>query len=214
MVTNMESSSQRAYEATKDEILSGAVRGGQLLSEVEVAARLGVSRTPVHEAFLRLAAEDLLELLPRRGAVVVAVSAQDATDVLEMRLALETAAVRRLCRSPHAVEQLFTELTDLLDAQREGAAAGDAVQFASADDAFHRRIVDVAGNTIAQRFYCTLSDRQRRMITDAAQRDSIRLGQLLDEHRQLAAAIGRRDPEEFEAALITHLETTYRVVLG
>mgnify|MGYP001027199435 FL=1 len=68
-----DSSGQRAYQTTKDQILSGVVRGGQLLSEVEVAASLGVSRTPVHEAFLRLAAEDLLELLPRRGAVVVPV---------------------------------------------------------------------------------------------------------------------------------------------
>lgn len=208
-----ESSSQRAYQATKDEILSGGMRGGQLLSEVEVAARLGVSRTPVHEAFLRLAAEDLLELLPRRGAVVVAMSAQDATDLLEMRLALETAAVRRLCRTPADVDRLFGDLTALLDAQRRGVDAGDAEQFAAADDAFHRRIVDVAGNGLARRFYGSLSDRQRRMIASAAQSDAHRLELLIDEHRRLAAAIERCDVEEFEAALVAHLEATYRVVL-
>ncbi|MGV9800463.1 GntR family transcriptional regulator, partial [Mycobacterium sp. NPDC003449] len=189
-------------------------RGGQLLSEVEVANQLGVSRTPVHEAFLRLAAEDLLEMLPRRGAVVVPVPSREATDLLEMRLALETAAVRRLCRSPEAVDQLFTELTDLVDQQRRGAAAGNAQQFASADDAFHRRIVDVAGNAIAQRFYDSLSDRQRRMMAAVARSDSARLAQIMAEHGDLITAIGARDVQAFEAGLLAHLEATHRVVLG
>ncbi|WP_019973219.1 GntR family transcriptional regulator [Mycobacterium sp. 141] len=209
----MQKSSQRAYQSTKDQILSGEVRGGQLLSEVEVATELGLSRTPVHEAFLRLAAEDLLDLLPRRGAVVVPVSAHDANDVLEMRLALETAAVRRLCRSPESIDALFTELADLVEEQRRGAAAGDARQFAAADDAFHRRIVEVAGNSIAKRFYGSLSDRQRRMMTDAARTDPARLARLVDEHGQLAEAIGQRDVQAFEATLLAHLEATYRVVL-
>ncbi len=213
-VVLVQKSSQRAYQATKDQILSGEVRGGQLLSEVEVATQLGVSRTPVHEAFLRLAAEDLLDLVPRRGAVVVPVSPHDTTDVLEMRLALETAAVRRLCRSPESIEPLFAELSELVDEQRRGAAAGDARQFAAADDAFHRRIVEVAGNSIAQRFYGSLSDRQRRMMTDAARADPARLALLVDEHGRLAEAIGQRDVNAFETALLAHLEATYRVVLG
>lgn len=207
------SSAQRAYEIAKDQILSGGVRGGQLLSEVEMAAALGVSRTPVHEAFLRLAAEDLLELLPRRGAVVVPISAHDATDVLEMRLALETSAVRRLCRSEQAVDALFGDLTALIARQREDASAGDVHGFAAADDAFHRRIVEVAGNAIGHRFYCSISERQRRMMADAARSESARLAALIDEHDELAAAIGARDLARFEAALVLHLEATYRVTI-
>lgn len=214
MAIDQQSSSQHVYQVTKEEILSGAARGGQLLSEVETAARLGVSRTPVHEAFLRLAAEDLLELQPRRGAVVVPASLQDAADLLEMRLALETAAVRRLCRTPDALDGLFDELSESIDRQRRGAAAGDLQQFAAADDAFHRRIVEVAGNAIGQRFYGSLSDRQRRMMADAVQRDAARLVRLTDEHAQLAEAIRQRDLDGFETLLLAHLETTYRVVLG
>ena len=208
-----DSSGQRAYQATKDQILSGAVRGGQLLSEVEVAASLGVSRTPVHEAFLRLAAEDLLELLPRRGAVVVPVPPREATDLLEMRLALESAAVRRLCRTPDAVDALFTELTELITLQREGAAAGDEHRFAAADDAFHHRIVEVAGNAIGQRFYASLRDRQRRMMAAAVRSDTARAARLIDEHAQLADAITRRDLADFEALLLAHLQATYGVTL-
>jgi DNA-binding GntR family transcriptional regulator len=119
-----------------------------------------------------------------------------------------------LCRSGEQIEQLFGELTNLVTQQRRDAAAKDAQQFATADDAFHRRIVEVSGNSIARRFYGSLSDRQRRMMTDAAQRDSARLARMTDEHEQLATAIRRRDLQTFEAVLLAHLESTYRVVLG
>ena len=208
------SSGERAYLETKSRILTGEMRGGQLLSEVEVAAQLGVSRTPVHEAFLRLAAEDLLDLLPRRGAVVVPVPPREATDLLEMRVAIEASAVRRLCRSPQPLDSLFDELTELVERQRRGADAGDVGQFAAADDAFHRRIVEVAGNAIAQRFYGSLGDRQRRMMADAVRADSTRVTLLISEHGALVDAIGRRDPEAFETTLLSHLEATYRVVLA
>ena len=183
-----DSSGQRAYQATKDQILSGAVRGGQLLSEVEVAAALGVSRTPVHEAFLRLAAEDLLELLPRRGAVVVPVPPREATDLLEMRLALESSAVRRLCRTSDTLEALFAELTDLIGAQREGAAAGDEHRFAAADDAFHHRIVEAAGNAIA-----LLRVTARSATPDDGVRGALRHRTRGPADRR-ARPLGRRDP--------------------
>lgn len=202
--------SERAYRQTKDQILVGAVKGGQLLSEVEVAAQLGVSRTPVHEAFLRLAAEDLLEMLPRRGAVVVPVPPREAGDLLEMRVALEGAAVRRLCREAD-VAAVTTELAELVERQR--SAIGDQDRFAELDAAFHRHIVDASGNQIAQRFYCSLGDRQRRMMADVVQTDRALMERLIAEHTRLAAAIGLRDIDGFEMLLLAHLESTYRVVL-
>lgn len=202
---------ERAYRDTKTKILVGAVKGGQLLSEVEVAAELGVSRTPVHEAFLRLAAEDLLDLLPRRGAVVVPMSPHEATDLLEMRLALEGSAVRRLCRSEAGAQAASAELAGLI-AQQRGAAA-DLARFAELDDAFHRHIVDAAGNCIAQRFYGSLGDRQRRMMADAVTADRTLVDRLIADHTELAQAIDARDAASFEARLLAHLESTYEVVL-
>jgi DNA-binding GntR family transcriptional regulator len=210
VTTEQTPASERAYRKTKDQILVGAVRGGQLLSEVEVAAQLGVSRTPVHEAFLRLAAEDLLEMLPRRGAVVVAVPPREATDLLEMRLALEGSAVQRLCRSAD-VHEVSAQLAELVERQRD--AAGDLARFAELDAAFHQHIVDAAGNHIAQRFYCSLGDRQRRMMADAVQANQTLVDRLIVEHRQLAEVIGQRDTAAFDALLLSHLESTYQVVL-
>src|SRR5882757_3751700 len=101
---------QRAYDQVRQEILDGVLGGGSLLSEVEVATRLGVSRTPVHEAFLKLEAEDLLELAPRRGAVVVPIRTGEAADVLEIRHALEVSAVRRMTRAGAEVREGFEAL--------------------------------------------------------------------------------------------------------
>ncbi|WP_099021402.1 GntR family transcriptional regulator [Mycolicibacterium palauense] len=213
MSTADQSSSERVYRQTKERILSGDARGGELLSEVEVATALGVSRTPVHEAFLRLAAEDLLHLMPRRGAVVVPPTVGEAVDLLEMRVALETAAVRRVLRSPDSVGRLVGELEALLDEQRSGASSGDLRQYAAADDAFHRHIVEIAGNSIGQRFYCSLSDRQRRMLAGAVEADPGQVARLIDEHARLISAIARRDTGLFEAELLRHLEATYRVTL-
>lgn len=202
---------ERVYRTTKARILDGAVQGGQLLSEVEVAAEHGVSRTPVHEAFLRLAAEDFLDLMPRRGAVVVPMAPREATDLLEMRLALEGSAVRRLCGSATAADLASAEMARLVAEQR--AAATDLVRFAELDDAFHRHIVDAAGNRIAQRFYCSLGDRQRRMMAAAVHADRTLVERLISEHAELAAAVARRDATAFDTQLLSHLESTYQVVL-
>src|SRR5579862_8673241 len=81
--------SKRAYDWVRARILSGVFQGGRLLSEGEVADAVGVSRTPVREAFLQLAAEGMLTLYPKRGALVVPVSADELREVLVARTLIE-----------------------------------------------------------------------------------------------------------------------------
>src|ERR1700757_4585250 len=90
-----QSAADRAYTFVKNQILTGGYPGGTLISEGEVSAALQISRTPIREAFLRLSAEGLLRLYPKRGALVVPVSASEIHDVLDARLAIEQHAVRR-----------------------------------------------------------------------------------------------------------------------
>jgi DNA-binding GntR family transcriptional regulator len=206
---------RRAYDLIRAEILDGRLPGGVLLSEVEVAARLGVSRTPVHEAFLKLEAEELLELLPRRGAVVVPIRPGEAADVLETRHALEVAAVRRLAAGVPAARQAFARLTEeLLGEQDRLAGAGDFGAFAAADAAFHRAIVTASGNAIADRFYASLADRQRRMTIGAVGGRVEKLAVLAEEHRRLAGLVGVGDVGEFDAVLALHFATTHQAALG
>src|SRR3954451_17816263 len=121
---------RRAYDLIRLEILEGQMPGRLLLSEVEVAARLGVSRTPVHEAFLKLEAEGWLELSPRRGAVVVPIRPGEAADVLETGHALEVTPARRMAQGSVAAREAFGAAAAALLAEQDRiAAAGDLTAF-------------------------------------------------------------------------------------
>jgi DNA-binding GntR family transcriptional regulator len=200
----------RAYALTKELVLTGALPGGYLFSEGEIADRLGVSRTPVREAFLRLQAEDLLRLIPKRGAVVVPVPPGEAEDVLDAREAVEIAAVRRLLRRPELVPAAVEALREALRVQQERADAADLHGFAEADEAFHRTLVEAGRNTLTMRFYATLADRQRRMSVHALGPVPDQIPVVLREHAELIGIVERGDEAAFALALRAHLDGTHR----
>src|SRR6201990_2450236 len=116
----------RAHDYVKRQVLTGAFPGGELISEGEVAAALGMSRTPVREAFLRLEAEGLLRLYPQRGALVVPVSSDEARAGGDGRLVLEEFAARKVIgRAPAARATVFERLSAQLERQRGAAAKSD-----------------------------------------------------------------------------------------
>jgi DNA-binding GntR family transcriptional regulator len=205
-------SAQRVYDTTKEQILSGDLSGGTLLSEVEVARRLQVSRTPAREAFVRLEAEGLLSLLPRRGAVVVPLAVSEVLDVLEVREALEVSAVRRLARRPGR-DVLLASAKAELEEQAGHAAMLDLPAFSVSDQRFHRAIVDAAGNALASRFYAAIGDRQRLMTVGAVGADQQRLNDRLAEHRALLSHVEKGDSDGFSAALRRHFESTHQVLM-
>lgn len=203
------SAAQRVYLETKERILTGGVPAGRLLSEGDVAAQMSVSRTPVREAFVRLQGEGLLELIPKRGAVVVPVPAGEARDVLETRAALELAAVRRTVGHDGDLTGLMTVLAALVARQREAAAVADIAGFARLDVEFHAAVVRASGNRLAERFYGHLADRQRRMNIGAIEPDPGRMVVCADEHDELAGRVAARDLPGYESVLRKHLSTTH-----
>jgi DNA-binding GntR family transcriptional regulator len=171
----------RAYRHVKEQILSGALPGGELLSEGEIAARLGMSRTPVRGAFAQLEAEGYLRTYPKRGAIVTPISPREAEEVMEARWVIER----------HALEQATPALGAELAALAE--PGGD---FVEADRAFHRALVASTGNAILLALYDTLRDRQRRMLRVSTRTDE-RRAVITAEHRELAAAVSEgRDATE------------------
>ena len=194
----------RAYDFVKERILTGVYPGGDLLSEGEVAEAVGVSRTPVREAFLLLEAEGLMRLYPKRGALIVPVSPDEIEDVMDTRLLVERhAAVRVAEHPPPGVAQ---DIDAILAAQRAALHAGDQAAFVEADRAFHRAIVDAAGNAILARLYDQLRDRLRRMSATAIERDPAVAEVFLSEHRAIADALGRGDGDGAGVLLARHLE--------
>jgi DNA-binding GntR family transcriptional regulator len=202
----------RALDYVKSQVLTGAFPGGELISEGEVASALGMSRTPVREAFLQLEAAGLLRLYPKRGALVVPVSPGEVRAVLEARLLMEDfAAGAVIQRGPGACTAVFEQLSAQVQRQREAAAASQLPEFLDSDRAFHQITLDAAGNTILGGFYSTLRDRQMRMIGESA-RDAQRLVTIISEHQHIAEALRDGDLPAARQAVRAHLASTTRAL--
>ncbi|WP_037574203.1 GntR family transcriptional regulator [Phaeacidiphilus oryzae] len=182
----------RVYTHVKQAVLDRSYAGGTLLVEGELADVVGVSRTPVREALLRLEAEGLIKLYPKKGALVLPVSAQEIADVVEARLLVERHAVQKAIPAPAA---LLQRLQELLDEQRDCVARGDLLGASTADRAFHHAIVAEAGNQIIEHLYDQLRDRQLRMGVEVMRARPERVRSNLTDHSAILEALraGDRD---------------------
>jgi len=194
---------EHAYSHAKRLILSGEAPGGTLLSEAQLGAEIGVSRTPVHEAFLRLAAEGLLTLEPRRGAIVVPMSPREAQNVLDLREAIEATAAARVRNGGGADEVLRSALEEALAEQRAAIAEGDVERFVEADQWFHAAVVDASGNDLAGHFYGLLRDRQQRIRHQLFRVRPETLSDSLADHEALLDAL--RSGGDYPGLLRTHI---------
>lgn len=192
----------RVYAHVKQAVLDRRYEGGTLLTEGHLAEVTGVSRTPVREALLRLEAEGLLKLYPKKGALVLPVSAQEIRDVVETRLLIEEHAARKAVpASPRLVERL----EELLGEQRRHAAAGDLPAFSASDRCFHAEIVRSAGNLILERLYDQLRDRQLRMGVAVMHAHPDRIAKNIAEHTEILRALRAGDADAAAGAVGRHI---------
>ena len=201
----------RAYEFTKPRILDGRFPAGELITEGDVAAATGLSRTPVREAFARLASEGLLKIYPKRGALVVPVSATEVESVMETRLLVEQFAIAKVISLEIDVG---SAPSDAIAKQEQFAAAQDPRRFVEADHEFHRVYVAAAANPILLRLHDSMRDRQHRMGLEALHRDDARTPQALEEHRMLMQAVEARDADGARAIVDTHIGATLALLRG
>jgi DNA-binding GntR family transcriptional regulator len=203
----------RALDYVKTRVLTGEIAGGELISEGEVASALGMSRTPVREAFLRLEAEGLLRLYPKRGALVVPVSPEEVRAVMEARLILERFAAEKVIRGgPAARTSAYERLSAELKLQRKAVRAADFAAFLHSDRKFHSITVDDAGNSIIAAFYTSLRERQMRMIGESALREPKRISTIIAEHRDIAEALREGDVAQAVQAVKVHHASTLRAL--
>ena len=208
------SASERAYAALRARVVSGAVPGGTMLSEGEVAVELGMSRTPVREAFLRLQAEGWMHLFPKRGALVRPIEPDELAEVVEARHLVESAAVRTVTADDGATTALVNSLRALVAAQRAAAESADLDTFALLDVTFHQTIADAGGNSILTAFYSSLRDRQHRITARTVRAGQDRVEAILAQHTELVDLVGAGDAAGFEAALAAHLGEIHRGIFG
>jgi DNA-binding GntR family transcriptional regulator len=202
---------ERVYAHVKQGVLDRRYGGGTLLTEGELADAVGVSRTPVREALLRLEAEGLLRLYPKKGALVLPVSSQEIADVVETRLLVEEHAARKAVPAPPA---LLARLEELLARQRREADAGDLAAVALTDRTFHAEIVRAGGNEILSRLYDQLRDRQLRMGVAVMHSHPDRVAKTLTEHRLILDALRSGDAAAAVEVVHRHVEWVAHVARG
>lgn len=204
------SASVQAFAALRHAIVTLKLRPGQPFSEQEVAQQFGVSRTPVREAFIKLAETGLVEVRPQRGSFVRKISLKAVRDARFVREAIEQAVLRE------AIDRglspaFFAAAHELIDAQRAAAASNDAERFLTLDEAFHRS------------FALAIDCHHAWAVIEAqkAQMDRVRflslpnatpVGRLIDQHEMILEAVERGDVTAAQMAMREHLSEVLDVL--
>lgn len=197
----------RVYDEVRDSIISRTIKTDEQISVAQVAAELGVSRTPVLEAVKRLAAEGLVEVRARRGSFVRGLTEVDVREIFELREALETFSLR------HAIAHgrgrlLAADLRhqiDIMAALIEGDRFTDYKRFTAADQAFHAAIVGAQGNARIDAIYANLNIHMH--IARAHLFQNLEPPHRVHaDHLAIAGAIAAEDATAAEAAITDHLK--------
>lgn len=196
------SAAERAYEFAKWAILNAVYPGGDVITEAGLAHEVGVSRTPVREALLRLQAEGLVRMEPRRGAVVAEFSVHDVEDVLEARALVENhTAAKSFANRASLLPQVEAAHQAMAKSRRER----DTAAFTTWDREFHERIVDAAGNSVLSAVYRMLRERQT-LFTSVIVRGRVdRMDAAIAEHERILDALRGDDVATFCAVVKDHL---------
>jgi DNA-binding GntR family transcriptional regulator len=203
-VASAPTSVSRIREELERAILAGALEPGERLTAEALAQRFGTSRTPVREALLWLQAEGLVDMEPRRGAVVRPFDAADLVELYELRAVIEPyAAARAADRIGHEALRALRDNCDRA-AARDGDGAAAVEDQIALNEAFHRIVVEAAGSERLEQALRAVAGIPRAFRTvfwrDAAQRE-----QSLFCHRELVRALAARQAGLAEAVMRMHV---------
>ncbi len=198
---NEETMAMRVVEALRDEIVTMALKPGDVISESDIAGRYGVSRQPVREAFIRLAQQGLLLIRPKRATVIKKISPDGVRQSRFIRESIEVEIIRRLASQPG--ETVGTVLAGLIADQDVASSAGDSRRFHILDELFHRSLARLAGVEYAWQLiddHKMQLDRVRYLTLGVSSSQ-----RAIAEHRLIAEAVEKGDPLAAEAAMRDHL---------
>jgi DNA-binding GntR family transcriptional regulator len=203
----------KAYSFVRDQVLTSPAATGTFLNEQELATRIGVSRTPVREALLMLQAEGLVEMVPKRGAHVPAMSGRQIGELMELRGVLErhagTTAVRAGTSPVAEMRAALAQQEVLADVRTPDAAK----EFIDLDGRFHQVLIDSSGSELLSRTYAGLRARQLRVGLTALFAAADRQHNVCTEHEAIVAALEKGDEGLVHRAIDEHLEVTLQILL-
>jgi DNA-binding GntR family transcriptional regulator len=193
---------EEATNRLRDLIVQGRLVAGARLNERLLTAQLGVSRTPLREAFKVLATEGLVELLPNRGAIVSQLDPVRLSETLAVMGALDALAGELACAN--ASDAQINEIRALHYEMLACHARGDLAGYFKFNQAIHLKIVKYAGNAVLYNTYRQLNGAMQR-ARYMANLSKERWDAAVREHGEILAALGARDIKRIRALLSDHL---------
>lgn len=198
------------FNTLRQAILRGELKPGERLMEIQLANKLGVSRTPIREAIRKLELEGLVLMIPRKGAEVAEITEKNLRDVLEVRGALEELAVRLACDriDKEGIENLKEAAKDfesILDSE-------DITKIAEADVAFHDIIYLATDNQRLIQLLNNLREQMYRYRVEYLKQKEWH-PKLLAEHQDIIQAIENRERDKAASITSQHIDNQVEAVI-
>lgn len=200
---------EQIYRILRRSIIRLDRRPGAALSEKEICAEFGVSRTPVREALQRLSEEDLVDVFPHSGTYVSRISFKEAEEGFVIRNALEIESVRRACT--HVTDPQIFELQEIVKRMREILTDNRLMDYIDADDALHASIAAYSNFPRIWKFINLAKvhlDRMRQLSASVPGH----LTEVTEQHAAIVEALSRRNAKQAELAMRIHLESSFAVM--
>lgn len=198
------------FESVRGAIISGALKPGERLMEVQLAEKLGVSRTPIREAIRKLELEGLVIMIPRKGAYVADLSIKDITEVLEIRAALEGLAsgLAALRITEEEIDQIELNAKQFHKAIEDNDFDG----IVQADIEFHDNIFKATRNEKLMQINNNLREQVQRFRIMYISKSNKSMD-LARDHYEIAEAISKRDIDAAERIARKHIENAEKYIL-
>lgn len=190
------------FNTLRQAILKGELEPGERLMEIQLAERLGVSRTPIREAIRKLELEGLVNMVPRKGAEVACITEKDLNDVLEVRCALEELAVELACK--RITKDQIDKLKLTLEQFKEVIRGKNLTEIAEMDVKFHDVIFEATGNSRLVQLLNNLREQMYRYRVEYL-KDKDVYGKLVDEHESIANNIIESNIELAKKNISNHI---------
>jgi DNA-binding GntR family transcriptional regulator len=200
---------EQVVDHLREEILSSRLAPGEELGEVALARSLGISRGPLREALGQLAAEGLVTIVPRRGAVVKRLTHQEFIDAYQVREALESLAIKLAVPRLTAADK--SELHRMSEEMERAAEIGDTDRFFDINRRFHARLVEASGNQKLEEVHGQLVAQMTRLLKQSVELRG-GMAQSAAEHRAILEAVDADDPLLAARLLEEHIEVPQRML--
>ena len=198
------------FNTLRRAILRGELKPGERLMEIQLANKLGVSRTPIREAIRKLELEGLVLMVPRKGAEVAEITEKNLRDVLEVRCALEELAVQLACDriDPERMQQLLDAAAHF----RDILGTADITELGEADEAFHDVIFQATDNRRLIQLLNNLREQMYRYRIEYLKKKEC-YPQLLEEHATIIQAIREHDKVKATEITVQHINNQVDTVV-